>query len=89
MGTKQTRVSEDLDTRVKAEREEDEILGTTLDHLLDDYGLVDFADDMADVADKHPSVDELELSIKESDERAREEIEEQLRFSLIRSTLKR
>ncbi|MFB6221106.1 MAG: antitoxin VapB family protein [Halolamina sp.] len=78
MGTKQIRVSEDLHARLKAEREEGETLGETLERLLGNYGLVDFADDMAEVADEHPTVEELEQSIEESDERAREEIEEQL-----------
>lgn len=78
MGTKQIRVSEDLHARLKAEREEGETLGETLERLLGDYGLVDFADDMADVADEHPSVEELERAIEDSDQRAREEIEEQL-----------
>ncbi|MBP1987876.1 hypothetical protein [Halolamina salifodinae] len=78
MGTKQIRVSEDLHARVKAEREDGETLGETLERLLGDYGLVDFADDMADVADEHPTVENLEQAIENSDERAREEIEEQL-----------
>jgi hypothetical protein len=79
MGTKQIRVSEGLHARLKAEREEGETLGETLERLLGDYGLVDFADDVADAAADHPSVEALEQSIEESDERAREEIEEQLR----------
>jgi len=78
MGTKQIRVSEDVHARVKAANEEGETLGETLERLLNDYGLVDFADDMADVAEEHPSVDEREQAIEESDRRNREELAEQL-----------
>jgi predicted CopG family antitoxin len=78
MGTKQMRVSDDLYARVKSENREGETLAETLDRLVGGYSLTDFADDMADVAEEHPSVEELEQAIEESDERAREEIEEQL-----------
>lgn len=78
MGTKQIRVSEEFHARVQAENQEGETLGETLERLLNDYTLTDFADDMAEVADEHPSVDELERSIEESDERNRKELEKQL-----------
>jgi len=57
MGTKQIRVSEDLYARVKSENRENETLGETLERLVDDYTLVDFADDMAEI-DPEFSVEE-------------------------------
>jgi predicted CopG family antitoxin len=49
MGTKQIRVSEDLYARVQSENREEETLGETLERLVDDYSLLDFADDAADL----------------------------------------
>jgi predicted CopG family antitoxin len=49
MGTKQIRVSEDLYARVQSETREGETLGETLERLVDDYSLLDFADDAADL----------------------------------------
>lgn len=71
-------MSEALHARLKAEREEGETLGETSERLLGEYGLVDFADDMAEVAEAHPSDEELQQAIDESDERTKEEIGELL-----------
>ena len=49
MGTKQIRVSEDLYARVRSENTEDETLGETLERLVDDYTLIDFANDAAEL----------------------------------------
>lgn len=49
MGTKQIRVSDDLYARVKSENRGDETLGETLERLVDDYSLAEFADDAADL----------------------------------------
>jgi predicted CopG family antitoxin len=49
MGTKQIRVSDDLYARIRSENKEGETLGETLERMVDDYTLVDFADDMAEV----------------------------------------
>ncbi len=49
MGTKQIRVSEDLYARVQSENREEETLGETLERLVDDDSLLDFADDAADL----------------------------------------
>jgi hypothetical protein len=49
MGTRQIRVSEDLYARVKSETREGETLGKTLERLVEDYSLTDFADDAADI----------------------------------------
>ena len=49
MGTKQIRVSEDLYARVKSENRGDETLGETLERLVGDYSLTDFADDAAEL----------------------------------------
>jgi predicted CopG family antitoxin len=57
MATKQIRVSEDLYARVKSENREGESLGETLERLVDDYSLTDFANDAADL-DLDGSVEE-------------------------------
>jgi predicted CopG family antitoxin len=49
MGTRQIRVSEGLYARVKRENREDESLGETLERLVDDYSLLDFSDDVAEL----------------------------------------
>ena len=57
MGTKQIQVSEDLYARVRSESREDETLGETLERLVDDYSLRDFAADAAEL-DLDRSVEE-------------------------------
>jgi len=49
MGTREIRVSDDLYARVKRENREGESLGETLERLVDDYSLLDFADDAAEL----------------------------------------
>lgn len=49
MGTRQIRVSEDRFARVKRENREGESLGETLERLVDDYSLMDFANDAAEL----------------------------------------
>lgn len=49
VGTKQIRVSEDLYARVRSENTEDETLGETLERLVDDYTLIDFANNAAEL----------------------------------------
>jgi hypothetical protein len=49
MGTKQVRVSEHLYARIQSENREGETLGETLERLVDDSSLLDFADDAADL----------------------------------------
>ena len=49
MATRQIRVSEDLYARVQSENREGESLGETLERLVDDSSLLDFADDAADL----------------------------------------
>ena len=78
MGTKQIRVSEDLYARIESEKRPGETLSDTLERLVDDYTLLDFADDMAELSDDHWEPDELEAALEESDEENREELEEQL-----------
>ena len=58
MGTRQIRVSEDLYARVKSETREGETLGETLERLVEDYSLTDFADDAADI--------DLDVSVAEA-----------------------
>ncbi|UIP00276.1 hypothetical protein Hbl1158_02595 [Halobaculum sp. CBA1158] len=48
------------------------------DRLVDGYSLTDFADDMAELDERHPEPDELERAVEESDERARAEVEDQI-----------
>jgi predicted CopG family antitoxin len=57
MATKQIRVSEDLYARIQSENREGESLGETLERLVDDYSLVDFANDAAEL-DLDRSVEE-------------------------------
>jgi hypothetical protein len=45
MDTRQIRVSENLYARVEFENREGETLGETLERLVEDYSLTDFADD--------------------------------------------
>lgn len=77
MGTKQIRVSEALYARVQSENREDETLGETLERLVDDYTLEDFADDASPASDEWDT-QELEASLEESDRRDRDELEDQL-----------
>ena len=49
MGTKQIRIGEDLYARVREENRSDETPGETLERMMGDYSLTDFADDMAEV----------------------------------------
>ena len=58
MGTKQIRVSEDLHARVKSQNREGETLGETLERLVDDYTLLDFANDAAEL--------DLDFSVEEA-----------------------
>jgi len=73
MGTKQIRVSEDLYARGRSENRE----GETLERLVDDDTLEDFADDAAPAADAWDT-EELEASLEGSDRQNRAEPEEQL-----------
>ncbi|PSQ19495.1 hypothetical protein BRD04_10010 [Halobacteriales archaeon QS_9_67_17] len=58
MGTKHIRVDEDLHARIKSASREDETLGETLERLLEDYSLEQFAEDAADL--------DLEFSVEEA-----------------------
>lgn len=49
MGKRRIQVSEDLYARVRSENRGDETLGETLERMVDDYTLVDFAEDMAEI----------------------------------------
>lgn len=57
MGSKQIRVSEDLYARIESANRGDETLGETLERLVRDYSLTDFAED-ADELDLEFSVEE-------------------------------
>ena len=58
MGTKQIRVSEDLYARIKSANRPDETLSETLERLVGEYSLTDFAAD----------ADELDLDFSVEDE---------------------
>ncbi|WP_435183457.1 hypothetical protein [Halobellus sp. EA9] len=77
MGTKQIRVSEDLYARIQSENRDGETLGETLERLVDDYTLEDFAADAAPAADAWDT-EELEADLEESDRQNRDELDEQL-----------
>ena len=77
MGTKQIRVSEDLYARVRSENREGETLGETLERLVDDYTLREFAADAAGAADAWDT-DEFEMRLEADDRRNREQLEEEL-----------
>lgn len=49
MATRQIRISEDLYARVESENREGETLGETLERMVDDYTLLDFSDDVAEI----------------------------------------
>jgi hypothetical protein len=49
MGTKHIRVDDDLHARIKSASREDETLAETLERLLGDYSLAQFADDAAEL----------------------------------------
>jgi len=57
MATEQIRVSERLYAQIKSESQPDETLGETLERLVDDYSLTDFATDAAEL--------DLEFSVEE------------------------
>lgn len=58
MSTRQIRISEDLYARLQSNNREDETLGETLERLLDEYTLTDFADDTAEL--------DIEFSVREA-----------------------
>jgi len=58
MGTKHIRVDDDLHARIKSASREDETLAETLERLLEDYSLEQFADDAAAL--------ELDFSVEEA-----------------------
>lgn len=58
MATKQMQVSEDLYARVVSENREGETLAETLDRLVGEYGLTDFADDVEEL--------DLDFSVEET-----------------------
>jgi predicted CopG family antitoxin len=76
MGTKQVRISNELYERVKALNREGETFGETLERLVTDYSLTEFADDVADVHSFDP--DAFEQQLEEDDEENVAELEEQL-----------
>jgi hypothetical protein len=77
MGTKQIRVSERLYARVKGEKRDDETMGEALERMVDDYGLIDFADDVASARDAWDT-DALERDFEDDDRRNLEALEEEL-----------
>lgn len=77
MGTKQIRVSENLYAKVKAEKRDDETFGEALERMVGEYGLTDFADDVADAKDAWDT-GAMERQFEESDQKNREELDEHL-----------
>jgi hypothetical protein len=78
MGTKQMRVSEETYARIKSENREGETLAETLDRLVNDYSIADFAHDTAEIDEERPDPEEMERIFEEEDEAATEEIEDQV-----------
>lgn len=76
MGTRQIRVSEDLYARIEAENRADETMSETIERLLSDYSLTDFADEAAGIDAFDPEAFEAELEA--DDEAATEELDEHL-----------
>jgi hypothetical protein len=58
MGTKQIRVSESYHAYLKSKQREGETLGETAERLSRDYGLTDFAEDVAEL--------DLDKSVREA-----------------------
>lgn len=77
MGTKQVRVSESLYVRIEAERREGETMAETLERMVGDYGLVDFAADAAAASDAWDT-EALEAELEADDRQARSQLDEEL-----------
>lgn len=77
MGTKQIRVSEALYARVESEKRPEESLGEALERMLDTYGLVDFADDVAAAAEAWDTAG-LERQFEAADRENRRALEDEL-----------
>ncbi|MFB6196195.1 MAG: hypothetical protein ABEI80_08475 [Haloplanus sp.] len=78
MPTKQIRVSESYHAYLKSKQREDETLGETAERLGRDFSLVEWAEEMAEVADEHWDPDELEEQLEADDRENLEQLEEEL-----------
>lgn len=77
MGTKQVRVSEELYTRVMSEKRNDETFSDALERMVDDYSLIDFADDVAGASDAWDT-EALEQEFEDDDRENRRALDEEL-----------
>jgi predicted CopG family antitoxin len=77
MGTKQVRVSEQLYARVQSEKREGESFSDALERMVGDYGLTDFADDVAEASDAWDT-EALEAELEADDEANRDALDEEL-----------
>lgn len=77
MGSKNVRLDVDVYERIKSEKRPDETFSETIERLIGDYGLIDFADDVREAEDVWDTA-EMERAFEESDRRNREELDEQL-----------
>jgi hypothetical protein len=78
MGTKQIRVSESYHEYLKSQKRDEETLGEAAERLGRDYGLLDWSDDMAEVADEHWDPEDLEAELEADDEESLQQLEEEL-----------
>lgn len=71
MGTKTVRLDEDVYERIKAHKRDDETFSETIDRLVDDWSLLDFAGGYTDMdAERHREL--LECSEEEAIEEHRD-----------------
>ncbi|MFD1687337.1 hypothetical protein [Halobellus litoreus] len=68
----------DLYARVESENQPGETLVETLERLVDDYTLLDFADDMADLSEHHWDPEALEDELETADRESRTGLDEPL-----------
>jgi len=77
MASRQVRVSDELYARVEAEKRPDESFSDALERMIGDYGLLDFADEVADASDAWDTAD-LERQFEEADRRDRRTLDDEL-----------
>lgn len=70
-------MSEDLYARIQSKKRNDETISEALERMVDDYGLIDFSDDVAEASDAWDT-DALERELEADDRRNRRELDEEL-----------
>jgi len=71
MGTKTVRLEDDVYERVKEQKRDDETFSETIDRIMSDYTLMDFARETTD-----DGVEEMDAAFDRLEERGEEELED-------------